>query len=94
MTLMKRATRLKRLAEQAQQQPLLPVQHAGPGRGHTTKKPRGTQGGNSRAYLLRRLARDHPDILERLKNGEFTSVRDAARAAGIITRSRPRHATE
>jgi hypothetical protein len=90
----KTSTRIRKLAEQAQQRPLLPVRHAGPGRGHTTKKPRGTQGGNSRAYLLRRLARDRPDILARLKNGEFASVRDAAREAGIITRSRPRNATE
>jgi len=87
---MKRATRLKRLAEQAEHQPLLPMQHAGPGRGHTTKKPRGTQGGNSRAYLLRRLARDRPDLLERLKKGEFATVRDAAREAGIVKDGRRR----
>ena len=30
------------------------------------------------------MARDRPDILERMKAGEFTSVREAAREAGII----------
>ena len=33
---------------------------------------------------MARIARDRPDILERMKAGEFTSVREAARAAGII----------
>lgn len=93
---MKTSTRIKRLAEKAEQQPLLPIEHAGPGRGHTTRKPRGTKGGNSRDYLLRRLARDHPAILERLKAGEFATVRDAAREAGIVkdTRQAPPHDLE
>ena len=34
-------------------------------------------------YLIARLKRDHPDIAERLANGEFRSVRAAARAVGI-----------
>lgn len=42
------------------------------------------QGGNQRAYLLRRLARDHADILGRYERGEFDSVRAAALAAGLI----------
>ena len=33
---------------------------------------------------MARIARDRPDILERMKAGEFTSVREAAREAGII----------
>ena len=40
--------------------------------------------GNAQAYLLRRLARDAPEILERVKAGEFKSARAAAIAAGII----------
>lgn len=30
--------------------------------------------GNSADYLTRRIARDFPDILERMKSGEFKSV--------------------
>jgi len=44
----------------------------------TTSKDRG------QTYLLRRLARDAPDILERVKAGEFKSARAAAIEAGII----------
>ena len=35
--------------------------------------------GNSAEYLTRRIARDHPDIFERMKSGEYQSVRAAAR---------------
>lgn len=41
--------------------------------------------GTSQAYLLRRLARDAPDILERVKTGEIKSARAAAIEASIIT---------
>ena len=34
-------------------------------------------------YLVARIARDAPDVLERMKAGEFESVRAAAREAGI-----------
>lgn len=40
--------------------------------------------GETQAYLLRRLARDAPEILERVKAGEFKSARAAAIEAGII----------
>jgi hypothetical protein len=40
--------------------------------------------GNSQAYLLRRLARDAPNVLERVKTGEIKSARAAAIEAGII----------
>ena len=40
-------------------------------------------------YLTARIARDRPDIWERMKRGEFTSVAAAARAAGIL-KSRPK----
>ena len=43
-----------------------------------------TFSGNSQAYLLRRLARDAPEILERVKTGEIKSARAAAIEAGII----------
>jgi hypothetical protein len=43
-----------------------------------------TQGSNQTAYLLRRLARDHVEVLERYERGEFPSVRAAAIEAGVI----------
>lgn len=59
--------------------------HGGVGRGRDrgyiiTSKQRGTDPD----YLTARIARDRPDILERMKAGEFKSVREAAIAAGII----------
>jgi hypothetical protein len=42
------------------------------------------QYGNAADYLARRIARDHPDILEEMKDGKYHSVRQAAIAAGII----------
>jgi len=35
-------------------------------------------------YLTARIARDRPDILDRMKSGEFPSVRQAAKEAGIV----------
>jgi hypothetical protein len=35
-------------------------------------------------YLTARIARDHPEILERMKQGQFKSVRAAAKEAGIV----------
>jgi hypothetical protein len=43
-----------------------------------------TQHGTEPKYLTARIARDRPDILERMKAGEYTSVRQAALDAGII----------
>ena len=42
------------------------------------------RGSNSQAYLLRRLARDAPEVLDRVKSGEIESARAAAIEAGII----------
>lgn len=42
------------------------------------------KGGNDPAYLTSVIARDRPDILERMKQGEFRSVRAAAIEAGIV----------
>lgn len=59
----------------------------GPGRGHkapkTRRKPQ-SKGGNKQKYLVAKIARDHPDVLERMKKGEFLSVRTAAIEAGIL----------
>jgi hypothetical protein len=41
-------------------------------------------GGTSSEYLTRRIARDRPDIIKRMKDGEFASVRAAAKEAGIV----------
>jgi len=66
-------------------QPLQPAEnHPGPGRGYTKKPHEKAKAGNRSFYLVARIARDRPDILERMKAGEFTSVREAAREAGII----------
>lgn len=68
-------------AKRAQPQPSLGTnQHSEGGCDDVTPLDRG----NSQAYLLRRLARDAPDVLERVKAGEFTSARAAAIEAGII----------
>ena len=45
--------------------------------------------GNSRSYLLRRLARDHPEALDKIESGEFKSARQAAIAYGIVKPTTP-----
>jgi len=45
---------------------------------------RTSKGSNQSAYLLRRLARLGDDWIDRYEAGEFTSVRQAAIAAGIV----------
>ena len=40
--------------------------------------------GETADYLTARIARDRPDILDRMKAGEFRSVRQAAIEAGIV----------
>ena len=42
------------------------------------------QTGPTVEYFTARIARDRPDILDRMKAGEFKSVRAAAKAAGIV----------
>jgi len=42
------------------------------------------QNGNSASYLTARIARDRPDVLERMKAGAYRSVRAAAIDAGIV----------
>jgi len=41
------------------------------------------KGGTSAKYRIAKLKRDHPDIAQRLMNGEFKSVSQAEREAGI-----------
>ena len=43
-----------------------------------------TSYGETQAYLLRRLARDAPELFERVRIGEIKSARAAAIEAGII----------
>jgi hypothetical protein len=43
--------------------------------------------GNRSVYLVNRIARDRPDVLERMKAGEFETMREAARTAGILPAS-------
>jgi hypothetical protein len=45
--------------------------------------------GNDLNYLTARIARDRLDILERMKAGEYRTVRQAAIDAGIIRRPHP-----
>ena len=42
------------------------------------------RGGTGAAYLLRRLARERPDLLDAFERGAFKSARAAAIAAGIV----------
>src|SRR4029077_3115476 len=81
-TTQRKIRQVQRMAETAQ--PLQPAEnHPGPGRGYTKKPHEKAKAGNRSDYLVAPRARDRPDILERMKAGEFTSVREAARAAGI-----------
>jgi hypothetical protein len=45
--------------------------------------------GNHASYLTARIARDAPAVLQRMKAGEFKSVRAAALEAGIIKAEDP-----
>ena len=40
--------------------------------------------GTSKSYLLRRMARDFPEVLDQIETGEFKSTRQAAIHCGII----------
>jgi len=50
--------------------------------------------GTSADYLARRIARDRPDILERMKAGDYKSVRAAARDADIKVDATPLQLTQ
>ncbi len=74
----KRIRHVKRLAEAA----VLLKHHwetSGPGRGKKLPPKQRVQSGNRSQYLVNRIARDRPDILERMKAGEFAFVRHRRR---------------
>ena len=89
------AVPLQLVIEQAKAQPLAPAEigveggKPGPGRGNKTpdnvsRLPEEGYG-NSQTYLLRRIARDQPQLLDQIGPGkEHRSARSAAIAAGII----------
>lgn len=61
--------------------------------GHGGKREQGDEitlsdRGTAATYLTARIARDRPDILDRMRRGEFRSVRKAAIEAGIIDPAR------
>jgi hypothetical protein len=77
------AVPLQLVIEQAKAQPLAANGEIGNGRSLDNVKA--TEGGNSQSYLLRRIARDQPGLLDQIGPGkEFHSVRAAAIEAGII----------
>ena len=48
------------------------------------QEPASAQGGSDPEYLTARIARDRPDILDKMRQGEYPSVRAAAVDAGIV----------
>jgi hypothetical protein len=78
------ATPLQLVIEQAKAQPLADNGTNQHREGFTTSNPPPPTG-NSKSYLLRRIARDQPELLDQIgPDKEFRSVRAAAIEAGII----------
>jgi hypothetical protein len=84
-SIQRKIRQVQRMAETAQ--PLQPAEnHPGPGRGYTKKPHEKAKSGNRSDYLVARIARDRPDILERMKAGEFAAcVRQPERQALLKT---------
>ena len=66
-----------------------PPPSPGPGRGHKKATHHGepllpNPHGNRSTYLAARIARDAPEVFEKMKAGAFKSVRAAAKAAGVV----------
>lgn len=59
------------------------------GRGKTASIRSSLSAGTSAQYLTARIARDSPEVHERMKAGEFKSVRQAAIEAGIVKPETP-----
>jgi hypothetical protein len=81
------AVPLQLVIEQAKAQPLAAHGEIGNGRKDESRGDNitSTERGTSQTYLLRRIARDHPQLLDQIGPGsEFRSARSAAIAAGII----------
>ncbi len=81
----KRIRRVRRLAERTTPlQENLTHQRTGAGQRTAHDLP-SYRGGNSAEYLVARIARDRPDILEKMRRGDYEYVRRAAIEAGIVT---------
>ena len=65
-------------------------QHTKEAAAHARQLPRSKHSRYGAEYLTARIARDRPDIWKRMQSGEFKSVAEAARAAGIF---KPRRKT-
>ncbi len=81
------AVPLQLAIEQAKAQPLAEHGEIGNGRANESRVDviKSTDGGTSQAYLLRRIARDQPELLDQIgPDKPHRSVRAAAIAAGII----------
>ena len=80
------ATPLQLVIEQAKAKPLAPINTPGPGRGHKTgSDSTPLTRGETQTYLLRRIARDQPELLDQIgPEKPHRSARAAAIAAGII----------
>lgn len=70
----------------ARDNPIAKHGEVGNGRESRVDNVKSTQGGNDQSYLARRLARDRPDILDRVESGEIASFHAAAIEAGIVER--------
>ena len=75
----KQAVDAAAVARRAEQRPLPKHGEIGNGRSRGANST-STRGSCKTDYLARRIARDHPDILQRMKDGEFKSVRQAAKS--------------
>ena len=81
------ARQAQELAEEAEDDPIMKPQEKGKlgGRGNKKDSTQDTSfSRTSSSHLARRIAAERPDILKRMKAGEFPSVKAAAREAGII----------
>ncbi len=59
------------------------ARHGEIGRGRDRVDGIKSKGGDQASYLTSKIARDAPEVLERMKAGEFKSVAAAARVAGV-----------
>ena len=84
ITTAKRGTLLRELLPSERAELAKPLGEHGGNRSEQDANGNLKHGSNSSAYLTSRIARDRPDILERMKSGEFNSVRAAAIEAGFV----------
>ena len=74
--------------EEARKKPL--PKNGEVGNGRSSDNVKATQGGNDTSYTLRRLARDCPEMLDRIEAGELSAKADPLSHAGehMATKSR------